>query len=229
MDDEPDISRVAALLGDPSRARICMALCGGRPLPAGELALRAYVSAQAASNHLAKLRAGGLVTVEATSRCRYYRLASPEVASAIEALAVLGTARPGSSASVARADALRSARMCYDHLAGQLGVGIVDAMIERDWVAVSGANFEFLPEGERGLAGLGVVVADVRRSRRAFALVCTDWSERRPHMAGALGAALLERLVALGWVRRQPRTRAVRLSPAGYHGLKDALGFSAWQ
>jgi DNA-binding transcriptional ArsR family regulator len=227
MNDEPDISKVAALLGDATRARICLALCDGRPLPAGELALRACASAQAASNHLAKLRADGLVRVEATSRCRYYSLAGAEVARAIEALALVSPATPRSSASLSQANALRRARTCYDHLAGILAVGLAEAMVARRWLVISGANFEVLSEGVRRLATLGVDTTALRHARRAFALVCEDWSERRPHLAGSLGAALLERLVGLGWIRRQPRTRAVRLTPTGYHGLKDALGYPA--
>jgi len=225
MDNEPNISTIAALLGDPTRSRICLALCDGRPLPAGELALRACASAQATSNHLAKLRDEGLVTVEATSRCRYYRLAGAEIARAIEALAIVTPAPPMRSVSVARADALRNGRTCYDHLAGILGVGLAEAMVERGWLVVSGANFEVLSKGVTAFASLGIDTASIRKEQRSFALVCVDWSERRPHIAGGLGAALLERLIGLGWVRRQPRSRAVSLTPSGYQGLTNTLGY----
>jgi DNA-binding transcriptional ArsR family regulator len=226
MDDEPDISQIAAMLGDPSRAKICLALCDGRPLPAGELALRACVSAQTASNHLAKLRARGLIAVEATSRCRYYRLATPEVARAIEALALVAPVRRSTTSSVAKANALRAARTCYDHLAGLLGVRLTTAMEERRWLQRSGTNFIVTEEGQRGLVDFGIDLGSVRRARRAFALVCVDWSERRPHLAGGLGAAVLARLLSLKWLERLPRTRAVRLTAAGWIGLRDQFGFT---
>jgi DNA-binding transcriptional ArsR family regulator len=159
MDPEPDIARIASLLADPSRAAICLALCGDRALAAGELALRAGVSAQTASNHLAKLVGGRLATAEAVGRNRYYRLAGPQVAQAIEALAAIAPARrlaypPDQS----RAEAFRFARTCYDHLAGWLGVALADALLRRGWLRRSRSDFLVTRTGRAGLADFGIDV-----------------------------------------------------------------------
>jgi DNA-binding transcriptional ArsR family regulator len=215
------IAPVAALLADPARVAILWALADGREVSASELALQAGVTASTASVHLAKLVAAELVGVRPEGRHRHYRLARPELVAAMEALALLapqGAPRTHRQARIGRA--VRAARTCYDHLAGRLGVGLTAALLERGALAPADPRqFEVTPEGERLLAGLGVDVAAARASRRAFAPACLDWSERVPHVAGALGAALLARLLDLGWIERTPASRAVQVTPAGRRGL----------
>lgn len=228
MDRLPQIGSVAALIGEPARAAILVNLWDGRALSAGELAARAEVSAATASVHLAKLVAGGLLAVEARGRHRFYRLAGCAVAEAMEALAALAPA----GESPATADRferealaeLRFARTCYDHLAGWLGVAIAEAMLARRFLVEAGDGFAVTAGGEAWFAGLGVDVAGARRARRAFARGCVDWSERRPHLAGALGAALAARLFDLGWVERVAGERTVRLTRTGRGALGRELG-----
>jgi DNA-binding transcriptional ArsR family regulator len=192
---EADLAGVAALLADPARAAMLDRLLAGRALSAGELARGAGVTAPTASAHLRRLLDGGLVAVEAQGRHRYYRLAGPPVAEAVEALARLARPLPVRSLRQSqRAEALRFARTCYDHLAGVVGVAAA-AALERDGALrpAGGRDYELTAAGERLLGGLGVDVAAVARRRRAFARRCLDWTERAPHLSGALGAALLER------------------------------------
>jgi len=208
-----DVSPVAALLGDPARARIAQALHDGRALPAGELARRAGVSASTASEHLARLVEGGLLAVERTGRHRYFRLAGSEVAHAIEALAAIAPPAPVRSLREASiGDALAEARTCYDHLAGKLGVQITNALLERGALIDVADGFAPGEDIDAALATLGV---EDLSARRPFALRCIDWSERRPHVAGALGAAICERAFEAGWIERLPTSRAVRVTAAG--------------
>jgi DNA-binding transcriptional ArsR family regulator len=219
-----DIAAAAELIGHPARAAMLAALMDDRGLPATELAAAAGVSAPTASSHLARLLDGGLVTVERHGRHRYYRLAGHHVAEAVEALSRI--APPGSAAAPveSRAGELRAARTCYDHLAGVLGVSLADAL-QRDGVLErrDGA-FTVTAVGEARLRALGVDLDAVRGERRAFARACLDWSERRDHVAGALGAALLRRLLELGWIERAADSRAVRLTDAGRAALPERLG-----
>jgi len=217
VSSEPDIASVAKVLGEPARAAICLALMDDRARPASELARAANVSAQTASNHLAKLIASGIVRVERQGRWRYYRLANDEVAHAIEALAVVaptaGARGPGGQCPEALA--LYAARTCYRHLAGKLGVALADALLREGWLAEDDGGYRVSPEGETFLGGLGIEVAVLRRRGRAVARRCLDWSERRPHVAGPLGAALADLALDRDWVRRQRGTRAVLLTPLG--------------
>jgi len=217
-----DVAAVAALVAEPARAAIVDALMDGHGHRAGELAARAGVAASTASGHLARLLDGGLVTCTQEGRERRYRLASPAVADAIEALARLaGPLEVHSLRTADRASALRTARTCYDHLAGRLGVGLTDALTERAALVPVDGSFQLTAVGERTLAGIGVDVADARAARRAFARACIDWTERRPHLAGALGAALADALTARHWVERRPRDRALRVTDAGARGLAE--------
>jgi DNA-binding transcriptional ArsR family regulator len=189
-------------------------------LPACDLAQQAGVKAPTISFHLAKLIDGGLVASERSGRHRYYRLADPAVVGLLEALATV--AAPGRARTFALgqyAKQLRYARTCYDHLAGGLGVAIAQALVARGDLISFEAAYALSPSGEATFATLGVDVGKARGQRRAFARPCLDWSERRHHLAGALGAALLERLFALGWIERATQGRAVRLLPAGRGGL----------
>jgi DNA-binding transcriptional ArsR family regulator len=219
------MSDVAALLGDPTRATMLDALMDGRARPAGELARRAGIAPSTASEHLARLVAGRLLVVEPTGRERRYRLASAEVAEVLEALSRLGSEEPVSSLRAAsRRDALQAARTCYDHLAGRLGVAVTEALVARDVLRVHDGSFELSADGEAFLADLGVDIAGARARKRVFARMCLDWSERRPHLAGALGAALADAVLDHGWVRRRPNDRALSITPSGIEALRSLLG-----
>lgn len=222
---EPDISEIAALMGEPSRAAMLVALIGKDALPASELAHKARVSPQTASSHLAKLVAGRLLAVERHGRHRYYRLAGDEVGRFIETLASLAPPPRVSSLTGVNEEAksIRYARTCYDHLAGKVAVEIAGAMISGGWLKRAGRNFEVTAVGERRLGGLGISTEDIRQGRRAFALQCLDWSERQHHIAGALGAALLDRMLALKWVARTKGTRCVRVTLEGRQALHRLL------
>jgi DNA-binding transcriptional ArsR family regulator len=222
------ISPVASLLADPARVAMLMALSDGREVAASELAQVAGVTASTASMHLAKLAAAGLVGMRRQGRHRLYRLARPELVQAMEALAVLApesSPRTHRQARIGRA--VRAARTCYDHLAGRLGVGLTSALLDRGVLISAGAHYEVTPEGAGLLGDLGVDLAAARARRRAFAPACLDWSERVPHVAGALGAALLALLFDRGWLERTPASRAVQVTQAGRRGLSGAFGISA--
>jgi DNA-binding transcriptional ArsR family regulator len=220
--DEPDIARVAGLLADPARARILRMLLDGTMRPASELAFAANISAQSASGHLAKLERGGLLALQVQGRHRYFRIASAQVADALESLGSLSLARPRPPRSAApRSVPLQflHARTCYDHLAGEKGVEVCRGMLQAGWLAADGRDFRVTAPGERELAALGVDVPAARRSHRAFARACVDLTQRRPHLGGALGAALLQVWLARGWILRMRRSRAVSITPRGDAGF----------
>jgi DNA-binding transcriptional ArsR family regulator len=221
---EPNIAFVANLLADPSRAAMCLALAGGEARPAGELAARAGVSAQTASNHLAKLIAGRILRVEQQGRWRYYRLAGADVGHAVEALAVVAPPLPQALAvdgMAAAARRLKNARTCYSHLAGRLGVALADALIAERWLEDDGRRYRLTPAGTRSLCALGIDVAV--RDAPAPARRCLDWTERRPHVAGPVGTALAKVALDRGWVRRLRGTRAVAVTPPGRTELKKVF------
>src|SRR6266852_6171261 len=201
MDAALDIAAVAALVGDPARARMLTALMDGRARTAKELAYGVGVTPQTASSHLAKLLRARLLAMERQSRHRYFRLAAPSVGHAVEALMAVSPPRPRGAASAGPLDGLRLARTCYDHLAGRLGVSVTDAMVRRQLLKPSGRDFLLTASGARFLGRLGVDVETARKERRAFARQCLDWSERRAHLAGALGAAVARRCLDLRWAR----------------------------
>jgi DNA-binding transcriptional ArsR family regulator len=216
-----DIAKPASLIGDPTRASFLMALSEGRSLPAGELARRAGVTASAASIQLAKLVDGGLLTAEQQGRHRYYSLADPAIAGAIESLAVIAPQRPARSLRQARIGSdLQAARTCYDHLAGELGVSVFDALLRKEILT---PELELTAKGSRRLERLGVEVEAAAQGRRPFARRCLDWSERRHHLAGALGAAFATRFFDLRWIERTRSSRAVRITEAGRTGLEREL------
>jgi DNA-binding transcriptional ArsR family regulator len=222
---DPGIARVAALIGDPGRAAMLCALLGGDEIAAGELADRAGVAANAASAHLAKLVAGGLLRVRPSGRRRFFRLADENVGRAIEALTVI--APPAKIVALAQSrisDDLRAARTCYDHLAGRVGVAVT-AALARQRVIVLGRSgaYAVSPGGEAFFASLDVNLERVRCARRNFARPCLDWSERRPHLAGALGAALCDVFLARRWLTRMASSRALRIMPAGRTWLLERL------
>ena len=229
MTDGPNIALVAALVGDPARANMLVALMDGRALTAKELAYAAGVSPQTASGHLAKLADGRLLACIRQGRHRYYRVASPLVARMLESITLVAAieAPPRHRPHSPRDDVLRLARTCYDHLAGRLGVAIADALVARGAVVLSDDGGEVTTEGAAFLADrLTLDLAGIPR-RRTFCRPCLDWSERRWHLAGALGAALAERCFALGWVDRIRDSRAVALTPRGQIALRELFRIDA--
>ncbi|HZC27327.1 MAG TPA: helix-turn-helix transcriptional regulator [Actinopolymorphaceae bacterium] len=227
-----DFASVAQLLASAARSTVVDALMEGRPLPAGELAQLAGVRPSTISEHLAALVGGGLVAVDAVGRHRYYRLASPSVAEALESLArICPPTRVKSLRQSRDARRLRLARTCYDHLAGRLGVALLDAMLAGGWLVpdygAEGPGFTVSRAGTERLAGLDVDVEGCRRRRRRFARPCLDWTERRPHLAGAIGAAVAASLSDRGWVRRTGAGRGLRITPAGHAGLTSSFGLDA--
>jgi DNA-binding transcriptional ArsR family regulator len=225
---QADIASIGALLADDARASMILALLGGEAIPAGELARRARVSPSGANAHLRRLREGGLVTQESVGRHRYFRLASAELAEALESLARVAPVRPVSSFRESEGTrALKHARTCYDHLAGELGVAVADALVDRGVLTRSDKSFAVNDGGTRWLAALGIDLDAVAGSRRSFARACVDWSERRPHLAGSLGAAVADVFFAQKWIRRLPGGRAVAVTPDGRACLERELGLSA--
>jgi DNA-binding transcriptional ArsR family regulator len=225
MKGEPDIAAAAALLADPTRATLLMELVDGLALPPSELAERARVSRATASEHLAKLRDAGLVAVERGGRNRYYRIADPAVAGAIEAVAAIARPRPVRSLREAtRNEAIRAARTCYGHLAGATGVALADALLERGLVVRQDDSIEVTDEGrERLRTALGLELPRAG-TRASEGKPCNDWSERRPHVAGPLGVAITRRLFEVGWIERIGSGRAARVTPEGRRGLSEAFG-----
>lgn len=223
-DEEPDVAGVAALLGEPSRAAMCLALIDGRALPAGELAARARVSPQTASNHLNKLLRGRVLAIEQQGRWRYYRLRGEDVATAVEALAAIAPSRPAATAPRRHpAGTLRDARTCYNHFAGRFGVALTDALLGQKWIELVGREYTVTPHGVDRFAELDVDVTRLRRGRRGVAHTCLDWSERRHHMAGPLATQIVRLAFARDWVRRIARTRAVTITPAGRSNFRRLL------
>jgi DNA-binding transcriptional ArsR family regulator len=221
---EVDLAAGAGAIADPARAAMLEALFDGAPRSAGALAREAGVAASTASHHLGRLLDAGLVVVEPDGRRRAFRLAGPEVARALEALAVVSPQRPPRTLRRAtRLEAERTARTCYDHLAGRLGVAVCDALLDAGAIALDGERAYALgPGADRAFAALGVALPPA--GRRRYARPCLDWSERRPHLAGALGAAVADTLLEREWVTRVPRTRALRVTDVGREGLRNALG-----
>ncbi|MFB7450567.1 ArsR/SmtB family transcription factor [Streptomyces sp. NPDC056194] len=243
---QPDIARAAQLIADPSRARMLKALGDGRALAAGLLAAEAGVSAATASAHLSKLVGAGLVRTESAGRCRYYRLAGPDVSLALEALAVIAPPLPVTSLrESSTAGALRRSRTCYDHLAGRLGVRLLEALLDggllaghdgshrpeeavRDGASGYGhdVDYRLTGTGRDALARFGVDL-DRLPARRRPIRYCVDWSEQRHHLAGAVGAVLTARLFELRWLRHGASPRVVHVTETGADGLAGTFGLRA--
>jgi DNA-binding transcriptional ArsR family regulator len=224
---DPRLAEVAALVGDPARANILSALMDGRALTAGELALAARVSPQTTSGHLAKLAEAKLLSLEKQGRHRYYRLASPLVGRMLEGIMAVAAEGPPRYRPVSKLDdALRAARNCYDHLAGRLGVGLADALCGRGHVLLTEEGGEVTAAGAQFLAGFGLDLDAARERRRIFCRPCLDWTERRPHLAGAVGAALAARCFDLGWIERRRDSRALAITGAGRRGLAETFALS---
>lgn len=219
------IAEVAALVGDPARANILAALMDGRALTAGELAYAARVSAPTASAHLAKLVDGCLITMLRQGRHHYFRIASPLVARMIESINLVAAidSPPRYRPTGPREAALRQARFCYDHLAGRLAVDLADSLVTRGHVVLGDDGGEITPAGAAFLGAFGLDVTGAT-GRRPFCRPCLDWSERRPHIAGRLGASLACRCFDLGWIERVRDTRGVQITASGRKGLQATFG-----
>ena len=224
--DPGALARLAHLLADETRATFCLALLDGRAWTAGELARAAGVAASTASEHLDQLVAGGLLVEERQGRHRYLRLADAGTAALVEDLAAHvepGRRLAGSLRVVSASAALAQGRTCYDHLAGRLGVALLDALCDKGFVSRRD-GLSLTDDGRAWLAGLGVDLTALRGTRRPVVRACLDWTERRHHLAGAAGAALRDRLVERGWVEGTRRPRVVRLTAEGERALRDEVG-----
>lgn len=224
---EPDIATVAALVSEPTRAYILSALMGGEALPASELAYRSYVTPQTASSHLAKLLEGNLVKVTKTGRHRYYSLKNHEVAKVLETLQLIA---PFPKPKVPQKSnvplEMRHARTCYDHLAGKLGVAFADALLEQQYLSQVEEDYLLTQKGLDLLESWEIDVDVLKRKRRKFAYACLDWSERRFHLAGSLGAVIAETFFDKGWVNRMPDSRALKITSNGADMLQHEFGIS---
>ena len=219
MKDGPVISEIAALVGDPARANMLMALLDGRALTVSELAGAAGVALPTASGHLAKLETAGLLVAEKQGRHRYLRLSGPDVAEALEGLMSLAARTGAFRVRTGPKDAaLRDARVCYDHLAGHRAVALLQGLESRGWLKGEGLT----PEGRAGLTRLGIDLQPLERARRPLCRHCLDWSERRSHLGGALGAAILDLILDRRWARREAG-RVLSFSREGDLALKAAF------
>lgn len=220
------VSHIAAAIAEPARTRMLYCLMDGHARTGTELAAVAEVSASTASAHLSRLAKQKLVKVLSQGRYRYYSLEGPEVAAALEALTVLaGTPRPRFQPNTP--PRLRAARTCYDHMAGALAVSWLQRLLQMGWLEAQGEHYAVTATGERAFHGLGLDLDAARAERRRFACACLDWSERQPHVAGALGAALLKLALRRRWVVRDLDSRALRLTPTGRRELGARFGLSA--
>jgi DNA-binding transcriptional ArsR family regulator len=216
MKDGPDIARVAALIGDPARANMLSALLSGKALTATELSQVAGITVQTASSHLKQLSEGGLLAPRKQGRHRYFSLASEEVAQVLESIMVLAEGAGHIRTRTGPRDAdLRKARVCYNHLAGHMGTALYDGLNARGFLELSDQGLDLTEAGAGFLAGFGVNLDALRRKRAPLCRECLDWSERRTHLAGSLGRALLSQMEALGWAKRIPDSRVIRFTKAG--------------
>jgi DNA-binding transcriptional ArsR family regulator len=219
----PIIAEIATLVGDPARATMVSALLDGRALTASELARAARITPQTASSHLGKLTNGGLLSVDRHGRHRYFRLASATVAEMIEGIvAVALEKRPKFRPLSGQARAVSAARICYDHLAGRLSVDLTDALVVREYIVLDDKTAEITTAGAGFFAEFGIALPKRRLTR-----LCLDWTERRPHIAGALGTAITKRFFDLGWIERMKRSQAVIITPLGRRGFLETFGIDA--
>ena len=217
------MSEVAALVGDRARGEILSVLLGGRALTAKELAYVAKVTPQTTSEHLSKLVEAGILTFTTQGRFRYFRVASSAVSHMLESILTVAASHSRRVPSL-RDRPLARARICYDHLAGELGVGIADSLIRNGYLILGPEGGEVTETGEQFLAQLAIDVAGSRRRRRIFCRPCMDWSERRFHLAGAIGAALAQRCFQLKWIKRIEDSRAILITPEGEKGFLASFG-----
>ena len=216
MAEGPDISRIAALIGDPARSNMLLALIGGKALTATELAGAAGVTLQTASSHLSKLEDGGLLSQRKQGRHRYFALADGHVGAMIESLMSFSATRGHLRHRTGpKEPELRKARICYDHLAGDYGVRMLDSLVARGAIRADDEALTLTAEGHRLLRDRGLDIGSLRAKRRPLCRACLDWSERRTHLAGALGAALLSHFLDAGLAQRVEESRIIRFSRDG--------------
>ena len=216
MKEGPNIAVIAALIGDPARANILTALMGGKALTASELALECGVTPQTASAHLSKLQNGGLIGQRKQGRHRYFSLAGEDVGQMLETLMGFAASRGHMRIRTGpKEPALRKARVCYNHLAGEMGVRLFDALEHQNLIKRSNEEITLTQSGADKMLGFGIDLPRLENQRRPLCLTCLDWSARRDHLAGALGTALLDRILALGWAVRSPESRAIQFTPSG--------------
>jgi len=224
----PILAEVAALVGEPARATMMSALIDGRALTASELAVAARITPQTASTHLAKLTEAGLLSVVGEALKKNFRLASPTVVEMIEGIAAVALEkRPRYRPLSREARALNAARICYDHLAGRLSVDLTDSFVARGYVVLDDEAAALTKTGTRFFTEFGIKLPAQRSTRRHFCRPCLDWTERRPHIAGAVGAAITKRYFDLGWMERMNRSHAVIVTPAGRRGFQQTFGVDA--
>lgn len=224
MKEGPDIALIGSLIGDPARANILTALMSGKALTATELAGEAGVTLQTASSHLSKLEESALILRRKQGRHRYYTLADDEVGSLLETMMGFAAKRGLLRTRTGPADeALRKARICYDHLAGELGVSLFNTLAASGHIEVTDNDVALTQSGSRAMAAFGIDLDLLAAGRRPLCKSCLDWSERRTHLAGALGSALLDRFYELGWASRKKNSRVIEFTPAGETELADAF------
>ncbi|MBL4758024.1 MAG: winged helix-turn-helix transcriptional regulator [Rhizobiales bacterium] len=216
MKEGPDIALLGAMIGDPARANILIALMSGKALTASELAGEAGVTLQTTSSHLGKLEAAGLIRKRKQGRHRYFSLTNDEVGSVLEAMMGLA-ARQGHTRSRTgpKDPALRKARICYDHLAGEAGVQMFESMIRQDFIIEDSETVSLTEKGREFAVHFGVDMASITRTRRPVCKPCLDWSARRSHLAGSLGAACFDRFLKLGWIKRRESSRVIEFTRRG--------------
>jgi DNA-binding transcriptional ArsR family regulator len=230
MDPDADLAAIGRLIGDPNRARMLQVLLGGQPQSGSSLAAAAGISRALASAHLKKLTAGGLLKAERSGRQQLYSIAAGQVAEALETLLLLAPATPVRSLhGSTRMRNLRWARMCYDHLAGVVGVAVTETLADRQAIAQQDGAWVLGPSGQQVFGRLGIDAAAVPHRTRPLLRPCLDWTERRHHLAGGLGAAVSAELYRREWVRRVEGTRIVLVTPAGTTGLSSWLGLDLGQ
>lgn len=224
MSNALEVAQIASLVGEPTRANMLLALGDGRALPAGELAACAGIAAPTASEHLAKLEQSGLLISIRQGRHRYYRIASPEVAAMLEAVMVVAAGSPRPAARFRIDPELQFGRTCYNHLAGQLGVAICDALVHKNLLTIDEEVAHVMPAGLNFFDNWGI---DVRRiSKHPYCRTCIDWSERRPHLGGAIGIAIHKRCLELKWIEHHLDSRAVRVTRLGKSGFEKVFGIA---
>jgi DNA-binding transcriptional ArsR family regulator len=227
MEGVNEVAEIASLVGDPARANILCALLDGRALTASELAYSAGISPQTASGHLAKLARANLIQLAKQGRHRYYRLTGPQIGHMLESIvSVANAAPPRYRPRTRREEHWRKARTCYDHFAGLLGVGIADSLSNHGHLVLADEGGDITASGEKLLLKLGVEIENARAGRRVFCRPCLDWTERRPHLGGAIGAALATRCFELGWVERMRDKRGLNITPKGERGLLEVFELS---
>jgi DNA-binding transcriptional ArsR family regulator len=220
MSEVLDMAAVAALVGDPARANILVALLDGRALTASELAYAAHITPQTASGHLGKLSRAKLIVPAQQGRHRYFRLAGTHIAAMLESITAVAAIAPPRLRPIRIDETMRKARMCYDHIAGELGVAIADSLQQQHHIELADDGGLVTDAGEDFFRKLGVDITRARGSRRAFCRPCVDWSERRPHLAGIVGAALANRLMDLRWISRKRDGRALTITPIGWSNIE---------